>query len=468
MPCGETRFGVSPPFPMAIETKMKESRYNFQATLRPDKRLLLNGMTGALLEFDGDELDLATRVLGGEHVETNEENQGIMDALVAGGFVVDDGVDEVKECISDNLKECEGHTTLELDICPTYECNLRCAYCYTDFRSGRMGRDTESRVMKYLERSVPAFDDIVLSWFGGEPLLCADTVVRLSSYSQELVQRHGKPFWFVLLTNGVLLDQRIASQVFDAGVRTLHVTIDGPQEFHDKWRTNREGDPTYRTILRNLLTALMARPGFRINLRINVNDQSVDQCHSVIDAIPESLVGNFQIDISPIHNEAGIDIGGLSTPSPEVFQKINLSLRKAIEKGFSCARSLMPDRRITFCPADRHNNFQIGPDGALHKCSPGYKPEVSVGQIDDNGNLRFNAKYQQWHGLPPVSEYCSECRYLCFCGGGCRLSRLRKQNAPHCRDRFLDIENMIVNKYLSLTQSHAPRGELIAPPPSLR
>lgn len=99
-----------------------------------------------------------------------------------------------------------------------------------------------------------------------------------------------------------------------------------------------------------------------------------------------------------------------------------------------------------FGSADKQLNLQIGPDGGLSKCNSTGKPEARVGQLDERGMAVLDSNNETWHTAAVFGDRCAECRYLCFCGGGCRVGRLRGVQDPSCQLRFADLENMIINR----------------------
>ena len=63
-------------------------------------------------------------------------------------------------------------------LMPTEGCNFRCPYCYEDHHAVSMTRDTLDRIEEYITAQAPRYKQVILAWFGGEPTLCKDTVLR--------------------------------------------------------------------------------------------------------------------------------------------------------------------------------------------------------------------------------------------------------------------------------------------------
>src|SRR5208282_2786710 len=91
---------------------------------------------------------------------------------------------------------------------------------------------------------------ISFAWQGGEPTLLGVDFFRKVV---ELEKRYsnGKRIENAFQTNGVLLDDSWAE--FLASNRFLvGLSLDGPAEFHDCYRLNKGGQPTFEAVLRGL------------------------------------------------------------------------------------------------------------------------------------------------------------------------------------------------------------------------
>jgi uncharacterized protein len=431
---------------------LKSSRFNFWASINDneEQHLLFNGISGALYELDAQEriwtrsfLDVPDKSLNSNSLNPKEAD--LRRSLIEGGFVIPDDVDEIEMLLTRNQLECIDHHILDLVIAPTYGCNFRCTYCYVDFNAKRISADVEERVVKYVERVLPQYQQVNISWFGGEPLLCLDAVLRVSRQITEIAHRYYEVrLYNFISTNGYLLNLETAHKLFEAGIRFFHITIDGLPRYHDQRRVLANGNPTYTIIKENLVNMLTNIPDAHITLRSNVDESNIDSLHEVLDEIPATFRRRIQVNITPVRNDD-------KTPSVKLYQKINHVTRYALEIGYLYSDIPIPINRRTFCAADKFNNFQIGWDGTLYKCSPATnKPEVKVGHLNAQGLQELNQNYEVWHKAPLMTDHCFDCPYLCFCAGGCRLERLRGAQELSCRDEYRDIGNLIINRYMAI------------------
>ena len=129
-------------------------------------------------------------------------------------------------------------------------CNLACDYCY--YLSKQKLYDTSSRHLmseQLLERFTQEYieaqttDEVLFTWHGGEPLLRP-----LSFYRRALeLQRkyaNGKIISNALQTNGTLITEEWARFLHE-NQWLVGVSIDGPQEFHDRYRRTPDNRPSW-------------------------------------------------------------------------------------------------------------------------------------------------------------------------------------------------------------------------------
>ncbi|MDP2922708.1 MAG: radical SAM protein [Candidatus Omnitrophota bacterium] len=114
----------------------------------------------------------------------------------------------------------------------TFRCNQRCSYCGI-YNDKRYEMDTEE-ICKMLDEFA-AMGTSRLSITGGEPLIREDFPI---------IVKHAKECGFsvALATNGSLISERLN---YLEGVDNINMTLDGPQEIHDKQR----GQGNFRKVI---------------------------------------------------------------------------------------------------------------------------------------------------------------------------------------------------------------------------
>lgn len=149
------------------------------------------------------------------------------------------------------------------------KCNLRCRYCYylekdnlyKTFPAIAEGNDSEFNgvgnrtimsdelLEKYISQHIKASDgaSVNFSWHGGEPTLAG---IDFYKRAIELQKKH-KPSYKKIIngiqTNGTLLDEEwykfLEKEKFIVGI-----SIDGPEDFHDRYRLTSTGNPTFSKV----------------------------------------------------------------------------------------------------------------------------------------------------------------------------------------------------------------------------
>ena len=137
-------------------------------------------------------------------------------------------------------------------LIPTWECELRCSYCWIPKQGGRvMTRATAERAVDLLlTAAAPAVD---LQFFGGEALLEAELVRHAMDYATARGAEVGKRVTFVLSSNGWSLDAAKLAWLADKPVK-LELSLDGDARTQTTYRrSNVAGEDSYtRSIAANV------------------------------------------------------------------------------------------------------------------------------------------------------------------------------------------------------------------------
>jgi len=129
-------------------------------------------------------------------------------------------------------------------VAVTLRCNQKCLYCHAlsrpeDAYEYDMDEDTAKEITKFIFQT-PA-KDIVIEFQGGEPLLNLDAVRTVHDTAVKLAGETKKFVSFALVSNMTLMDEDIATELFEERHIGLATSLDGPKEVHDKNRPFRKG-----------------------------------------------------------------------------------------------------------------------------------------------------------------------------------------------------------------------------------
>ncbi len=158
-------------------------------------------------------------------------------------------------------------------------CNLDCKYCYylekeilyPQASDWAMRDDVlESYIRQYIESHVKPI--VSFAWQGGEPTLLGVEYFRKVVALQKKYAR-SKRIENAFQTNGILLNDAWA-EFFKENKFLVGISIDGPREFHDTYRMDKGGHPTFDRVLRGI--EVLKRHGVEFNTLTTVNRANME------------------------------------------------------------------------------------------------------------------------------------------------------------------------------------------------
>jgi uncharacterized protein len=130
-------------------------------------------------------------------------------------------------------------------------CNLKCSYCYYLSHPVPGSRSIPEEILEaYIGQHIDACTDPVIrfSWHGGEPTLFGLDGFRKVVELEKKLCPPDRRIVNGIQTNGILLDEEwcrfLAAEHFTVGL-----SLDGPERFHDLYRTTAKGGPTHDRVL---------------------------------------------------------------------------------------------------------------------------------------------------------------------------------------------------------------------------
>ena len=144
-----------------------------------------------------------------------------------------------------------------LVVIPTWQCELRCRYCYIPKQDHRvMQRRTMERAIDLLLSS--SRDELMLQFFGGEALLEREMVMHAIEHGTARARDLGKRIRFILSSNGWSLDEELLSWLAERPVK-LELSLDGDTATQNKFRPSRHrGEDSYQTGIAPRAAAILA------------------------------------------------------------------------------------------------------------------------------------------------------------------------------------------------------------------
>ncbi len=358
------------------------------------------------------------------------------------GFLVQNAEAEKQEILGffDDLNS--GAETFEAVVVLNLDCNLGCRYCFEGTRKGKfyMSAETADHFVDFVRSGdLEGKDGINVVFYGGEPLLSMDIILRISEKLQSVAKSKRMKYSCSLITNGTLLTRRIVEKLIPLGLKFVSVTLDGPRDVHDAFRPFKTGKGSFDTIVGNIREVCRL---IYVQIGGNYTKDNYREFPRLIDYFLETGLTPDKIPeirFDPVINESSefappdFHDGLMTTNEPWLFEA-NIFLREEILKRGFLTQKLAP----AVCTVECRNSMVVNYDGTLYKCTG------LIGRKDFCvGDLRSGLiDYRESHALDHwKNEECLACEYLPLCFGGCRYVKLLQDgnmNGVDCRREFLD------------------------------
>ena len=322
-------------------------------------------------------------------------------------------------------------------------CNLDCHYCYylkTErlYSKGESFHMPESLLEEYIIQHIDASSSSVInfSWHGGEP-----TILGLDYFRKivELQRKHHPPNQRItngIQTNGTLLDEDwcrfLAAEGFSVGL-----SLDGPQEMHDRHRVTKGQKPTHKQAMHGY--ELLRQYRIPCDILCVVNAQNVQyptRLYRFFKQIKAQYIEFLPLVEPQLDNEGGVSSRTVSAEALGNFlctifdewmqqdiERIKVQIfEEAARTAFGREHSLCIFRKTCGdVPVVEHN-------GDIFSCDHFVNPEHRLGNIQEAALVDFLESPAQrafgqakWDTLP---RHCQACGILNMCHGGCPKDRI--------------------------------------------
>lgn len=401
---------------------MKSSRYNIFVPLHQERQLAYNGYSGALAVWEKHEQETYRKVTTeGSLASDNLDVQNLM----YGGYLVHDNVDELALLQQQYHAHRFNPSVMTLTIAPTLDCNFGCDYCFQgqDKPVDVMSLDVQDAIISLVERAAPGIKQLGIAWYGGEPLLRPKLIESLSDRLIDVCKHHGLKYSAMMVSNGYRLTVDIAKSLYQRGLQTLQVTLDGALDDHDQRRVLRSGKGSFNKIVENLKAVVDAVP-MMLSIRVNIDHRNRDRIEQLLDHLAAEGLGerqNFKVYFAPVEAMTqGCHLVEDVTMSKSDYGQLEAELyRYAFERGLT--QLPYPPRFHGTCAAVKPKGLVIIPSGNVHKCwDTVSNPLYAVGSIFDIEALQRSEAMKEWIKWTPFNnDTCRNCKLLPNCAGAC-------------------------------------------------
>jgi len=405
----------------------KISRYNHFQRWRDGNYIAYNALSGAVALMTDENYGVYNRIVDkfaqSPEPDFTEEEKDLVKQLEYGRFVNSEGYDEIEALEFQHYNDRYDRTGMGLILAPTLACNMACKYCYEENKKGRMSPQLVERIVEFVEQQAPVLGRLDVNWYGGEPLLAMDIVQDLSETFMDLAEEYKMEYTASMISNGYKLTPEVTDKLVDYKVKTVQITVDGPERLHNIKRPLKNGKPSFRTIIKNMQ---YAADKIGIGIRINVDKSFTGE-------IIAELLGEFTE--AGLRDKVGVYFGQLEASTQvcsniseacyEIsdFSQVEIEYyRILLESGFRIDR--LPSPMSTFCMAQVVNSYLVDPEGYVYRCFNHVgSTEKASGKITENINYQHPNFTRLFRFDPFRDETCRECNLLPVCMGGCPSRR---------------------------------------------
>ncbi len=449
---------------------MRPSMFNVRVPLPSGDVFLMNTLSDAQLRVSRDVVALLDRLETGESQAQAGEGCGeAITVLAENGFLVPDRPADMQRLEAQFEEFHQDRTQLRITILTTLQCNFACEYCYQGEGSAaqvtgqKMTPATAALVAERIGCELDAIGArrLVLTFFGGEPLLNATAMFDIAERCWRHTQARGITQIINLITNGLLLSSEIVDRLLPLGLTGVKVTLDGDRETHDRLRPLRGGQGTFDRIIERIREVA---PKVPVAIGGNFDAADVERYPALLDflASQDFSAAISTIGFKPVVRQSApdlvhpIDAGTLASRPPAgpcgsagasggsmcdschlVDGAMSFLRNETVRRGLPTSDGV----HMGPCELYRRHSHTIGPDGSLYAC-----PGFTGGQALEVGHIRDGFASMRGPDLSPSGDLapwrrCGDCAFIPVCGGGCAVAaraELGDMKAPSCHKRSLE------------------------------
>lgn len=352
-----------------------------------------------------------------------------------------------------------------LTLIPTFDCNLRCVYCYS------RGGDYKNYMSKEIAKA--AIDSVrflsksqSLSLYfggGGEPFVNFEIIKFATKYAKQLFNQVA----IAIVTNGTFNDEQFA-WIIDNDV-SIRISCDGVgQACQRPFASGMQSSEVVERSIKGLVHS-----GRDFLAQCSVTSETVNSLNENVNYFAN--LGVKTLKIEPVHMSENCRGFQKLTPSPEKFAKNFIEMLKYILLN---GLPIKIDTSYLSRPTNGYycgvygRNITVTPVGDITSCveitrkSEPFSDTMLYGQVSLE-NSRFSFKEDALKMLKKLhySNYrggCRICSLKLICKGGCPMKNIFDNGFALERSRYnCKIEKLIVPKVFSLIIEDSRYSDLV-------
>ena len=375
---------------------------------------------------------------------------------------------------ADILKKADDEKFNFFVICPTYNCNSRCIYCYQQYNPlldrKAISQENLTKILNHVQeeinkiKSKPSKQFTAIGLFGGEPFIKKNK--PLVEQVMAFARQNKVP---VLPTTnlqevGEFVDTFIKYRGFFGRICT---TIDGDKDYHNSRRKSLITKDPFTMVVNNV--NLLVKLGIPVTVTINLDKSNKHMLHNFLQLAKENnwwnqALVNLEIGrvddrcytgtSDDIMSEAELLKYLYDFNKEEPFPKniklafVKTSLALAQRFGFDFNQNERGRQRFHYCwsgtPSD--NVQYIDKNLYVYRCTYTVgREDLAISKLDD----KPIAENAQMFDRSSFIDKCWNCPIGGYCGGGCCISS-RVNQERFCNEELENFNYLMQNLILPL------------------
>lgn len=393
------------------------SKYNIIIDENINEVTIYNSYRGGIVKLEKNLYDLISSD------KTLEEIGEYAGALLEDGYIVSNDTDEYQRCkIRKEEKTLHPFPeTITYIIAPTLNCNLNCIYCFEKNNRNNckknMSKEALDKTIDFILNNIsnnPNLKNIIIHWFGGEPLLCYEEIIYFSQILKEKLKSTNINLYSQMTTNGVLLNaEKLETLVNEYNLMKIQITVDGEVDTYCKMKQTSED--VYKKVISNII---LASKYTKTTIRLNADKNNYEELKKLTKTIYDLPIKkeNIIIHLAQIRNytdDKEMDTACFN--DFEFYKKTNEFNNFLLELGYQINKeNTIPSfTPLSYCGIRAKHNFVIDYNGDLYKCEH-YLGESNKIVGDIKNGVYYNNEYHNSLTFAG-NDKCSSCKLFPIC-----------------------------------------------------
>lgn len=331
-------------------------------------------------------------------------------------------------------------------------CTMNCLYCSEAEYNHKKARCFEihwayqiiDSYMEWLD-SYPNVNQVRLSFdYGGEPVCQIDLLEKIVAYFRKRCEEKNI-LPITIMTTNCAWNNKLLPRVVSC-IDEIIVSLDGPQDMHDKYRKYKNENMTFNVILNNAIE--IRASGHLKHISSVITKDTIANSKEYIDFFRKYFKGN-EIKIATVIILGDAITNGIERVSLPEWNKFIAEIRNRAGNEVIIIDS-KPEKKLDYiytygCEHMNLINWFCWLDGNISCCTDRENPSYYIGRIAE-GDLELNynkmMKIKKENDINNLAE-CHDCLAKYYCSGGCPEFRNGKLN---CERRVKKYARMFIQK----------------------